>query len=116
MFLKIPGFQKADQWISKALSYPGIDQDALAQKKIYWIASLAVTSMIFCLTMACHLIFPQLRILIYYGLFFTLVFLQGVVNPIIFRRRIRKVTVWPLFFSPSTSGKELPPLPYTLFM
>jgi signal transduction histidine kinase/DNA-binding response OmpR family regulator len=93
MILKIPGFHKADQWITRIVSYPGIDKDALAQKKIYWIASVAVTCMIFCLTMAYHFIFPQLRILIYYGLFLTLVFLQGVIYPVIFRR----LEVWHRF-------------------
>src|SRR5665647_2517251 len=42
--------------------------------------------MIFCLTLAYHFIFPQLRILIYYGLFLTVVFLQGVIYPMIFKR------------------------------
>ena len=85
--MKIPGFHKADQWISRILSYPGMDKDTLAQKKIYWIASVAVTTMIFCLTLTYHIIFPQLRILIYYGLFLTLVFSQGIIFPIVLRPR-----------------------------
>ncbi|MFZ0471523.1 MAG: HAMP domain-containing sensor histidine kinase, partial [Bacteroidales bacterium] len=84
--MKTPFLRKADKWITKRLSYPGIDEKTLGQKKINWLASIAVTGMIFCLTLAYHIIFPQLRILIYYGLFLTLVFLQGVIYPIIFRR------------------------------
>jgi len=76
-----PFIRKADQWISKILSYPGIDKDTLAQEKLYWISSVAVTTMIFCLTISYHIIFPQLRIIIYYGLFLTAVYLQGVIFP-----------------------------------
>jgi len=75
------------------VSYPGIDKDTLTQKKIYWIASLAVTSMILCLVLVYHLIFPQLRILIYYGLFIALVFMQGVILPVV----VRQVSVWHRF-------------------
>ena len=77
---------KTDKWITKRLSYPGIDEKTLRQKRINWLASIAVTGMIFCLTLAYHFIFPQLRILIYYGLFLTVVFLQGVIYPMIFKR------------------------------
>jgi len=77
---------KTDKWITKRLSYPGIDEKTLRQKRINWLASIAVTGMIFCLTLAYHFIFPQLRILIYYGLFLTVIFLQGVIYPMIFNR------------------------------
>ncbi len=69
---------KADKWVTKILSYPGIDENSLTQKKINWIASVAVTFMILCLTVIYHIIFPQLRILIFYGIFISFVFLQGV--------------------------------------
>jgi signal transduction histidine kinase/CheY-like chemotaxis protein len=81
-----PFLNKADNWITKRLSYPGIDEKTLRQKKINWLASVAVTGMILCLTIAYHIIFPQLRVLIYYGLFLTVIFLQGIIYPIIFRR------------------------------
>jgi signal transduction histidine kinase/DNA-binding response OmpR family regulator len=84
---------KADRWITTFLSYPGIDKDVLAQKKINWLASVAVTSMVLLITLSYHIIFPQLRILIWYGLFLTLVFSQGVIYPIIFRQTSR----WMLF-------------------
>jgi len=75
------------------LGYPGIDKDTLAQKKINWIASVSVTIMTLLLTLSYHFIFPHLRILIFYGLFLIVVFTQGVVYPIIFRR----VSIWLLF-------------------
>ncbi|HPF02653.1 MAG TPA: ATP-binding protein [Bacteroidales bacterium] len=59
--------------------------------KIYWIASVAVTLMIAMLTLTYHLIFPQLRIIIYYGLILTVIFSQGVIYPIIFPRRYWKI-------------------------
>ena len=84
---------KADQWVTKVLSYPGIEKDTLMQRKIYWLASIAVTLMILSLTIAYHIIFPQLRILIYYGLFVALIYLQGVIYPLILPR----YGVWLMF-------------------
>ncbi|TFH49341.1 MAG: hypothetical protein E4G92_02035, partial [Bacteroidia bacterium] len=75
---------KADKWVNRILSYPGIDKNSLTQKKINWFASIAVTLMIFCVTMTYHLVFPQLRILIYYGLILTAIYLQGIIFPIFF--------------------------------
>lgn len=71
----------ADLWMTKILSYPGIDENTLAQKKIYWLASTAVTLMILLLTITYHILFPQLRIIIYYGFFLSAIFLQGVIFP-----------------------------------
>ncbi len=79
--MESPFLKKADKWITKILSYPGIDKNTLAQEKMYWISSVAVTTMIFCLTIVCHIVFPQLRIIIYYGLFLTATYLQGVIFP-----------------------------------
>lgn len=84
--MKFPRLARADKWITNILSYQGIDEKTLSQKKINWIASVAVTSMILCLTIVYHIIFPQLRILIWYGLFLTLVFSQGIIYPVIFSR------------------------------
>jgi signal transduction histidine kinase/DNA-binding response OmpR family regulator len=81
-----PFLLKADNWISRILYHPTLDKDSLAQKKIYWIASVSVTGMIFLLTLAYHIIFPQLKILINYGFFLSLVFLQGVIYPLILSR------------------------------
>ena len=84
---------KADKWITKILSRPDIDEDTLTQKKINWISSIAVTSMIFCVTMAYHIVFPQLRILIYYGLILTLIYLQGIIYPLF----MHHIGVWRAF-------------------
>ena len=72
---------KTDQWLTRILNYPGIDKNTLIQKKIYWISSLSVTIMIFLLTVIYHLILPDLRIIIYYGLFLTAIYAQGVIIP-----------------------------------
>ncbi|MGB8359011.1 MAG: ATP-binding protein [Bacteroidales bacterium] len=90
--MAVPFLRKADQWITRILSYPGSDEKTLSQKRINWLASVAVTTMIFLLTLTYHLIFPQLRILIIYGFFLTAVFIQGVIYPLIFRR----VGIWML--------------------
>ena len=76
-----------DNWVSRILSYPGIDKQVLAQKKINWYTNVAVTVLIVCLMIAYHIIFPQIRILIYYGLFLTFIFLQGVVAPLLIRQK-----------------------------
>lgn len=97
--MNITSFSKVDRWIEKILGYPGINEDTLRQKKMYWLAGVAVTSMILCLTLAYHFIFPQLKILIYYGLFIGLIFLQGVVYPLIFPRGYDARKVWPMFIN-----------------
>ena len=90
---------KADKWITKILNDQGVDEESIVQKKIYWIASVSVTSMILLLTIAYHIIFPQLRILIYYGFFLFLIFLQGVIYPLLFRRARAGDKVWVMFLN-----------------
>jgi len=79
---------RVDRWITRLLSYPGIDENTIAQKKITWISSVAVTTMILVLTLVYHLKFPQLKIITYYGLFLVVIFLQGGVISAIFARKI----------------------------
>ncbi len=88
-----PFLLKADDWISRLLYHPSLDKDSLAQKKINWISSIAVTTMIFCVTISYHLIFPQLRLLIWYGLILTFIYLQGVIYPLF----IKQMGVWRVF-------------------
>ena len=76
----------ADRLINRMLYDASLDKDSLSQKKINWIASVAVTTMTLSLTIAYHIVFPQLRILIFYGFFTSLVFLLGVIFPLIIRR------------------------------
>lgn len=81
-----PFLTKTDDWLTRRFSYPGADKHIVSQQKIYWISSVAVTSMILLLTIFYHIFFPELRIIIYYGLFLSLVYLQGVVGPLLIRR------------------------------
>jgi len=90
---------KADKWITKILTDQGVDEEIIVQKKIYWIASVSVTSMILLLTIAYHIIFPQLRILINYGFFLFLIFLQGVIYPLLFRRSRVDEKLWVMFLN-----------------
>ena len=92
-----PFLNKADQWVTKKLSRRGIDNDNLTQTKINWISSIAVTSMILCVTLTYHIVFPQLKLLIYYGLILALIYLQGVIYPIIFH----PLGVWRTFIDQS---------------
>jgi signal transduction histidine kinase/CheY-like chemotaxis protein len=80
--MKSPFLNKADQWLTKRLSDPGTDKDFLAQKKIYWISSVAVTTMILLLVVVYHIIFPDLRIIIYYGLFLAAIYAQAILFPL----------------------------------
>ena len=92
-----PFLLKTDRWISRLLYHPSLDKDSLAQKKINWISSIAVTLMIFCVTLAYHIIFPELRLLIYYGLILTLIYLQGVIKPLF----MKEMGVWRVFVDQS---------------
>jgi signal transduction histidine kinase/DNA-binding response OmpR family regulator len=84
--MRILDFRRIDNWIVARLKYPGIDEKELIQKKIYFQASVSVTAMIGLLTLVYHVIFPDLRILIWYGTFLVLVFSQGIVVPLFFKK------------------------------
>jgi len=88
-----PFLAKADQWITLRFSYPGADKNTVAQQKMYWISSIAVTCMLLLLVIIYHIVFPELRIIIYYGLFLALVYTQGIVIPLV---RRRQYVVWQL--------------------
>ncbi len=92
-----PFFLKTDRWITGVLYHPSLDKDGLAQKKINWISSVAVTLMIFFVTLAYHIIFPQLRLLIYYGLILMLIYSQGVIYPLF----MKQIGVWRAFIDQS---------------
>ncbi len=81
-----PFLTKTDNWLTRRLSYPGADRNAVTQQKMYWFSSVAVTSMILLLTVVYHIVFPELRIIIWYGLFLSLVYMQGIIFPLIMRR------------------------------
>ncbi|MCU0410782.1 MAG: hypothetical protein MUC70_05735, partial [Bacteroidales bacterium] len=74
-----------------------MDEDTLTQKKINWISSIAVTSMIFCVTMVYHIVFPELKLLIYYGFILTAIYLQGVIMPLF----TYQMGVWRVFIDQS---------------
>lgn len=82
-----PFLAKTDQWLTGRFSYHGADKNTIAQQKMYWFSSIAVTLMILVLTVIYHIAFPDLKIIIYYGLFLSVVYLQGVIVPIVLRRQ-----------------------------
>ncbi len=92
--LKLSG---PDRWITNRFSSKRIDEKTRLQQKIYWVASLSVTIMIGILVLTYHLVFPDLRILIWYGLFLILLFLQGVIMPLISKGFL--LTIWWQFFN-----------------
>ena len=85
--------KKADNGLRSKLNHPELSKDELSQKKIYWYASLSVTLMIFLLTLTFHMLFPKLKILIYYGFALSVIFSQGIILPFF----IKKVTSWHRF-------------------
>ena len=85
--------KKADNGLRSKLNHPELSKDELSQKKIYWYASLSVTLMIFLLTLTFHMLFPKLKILIYYGFALSIIFSQGIILPFF----IKKVTSWHRF-------------------
>lgn len=80
--MKAPFLNKTDNWLTERLGHQSIDKNTLTQKKLYWISSVATTSMILFLVLVYHIIFPDLRIIIYYGLFLVLVYMQGIFLPL----------------------------------
>lgn len=82
-----PFLAKTDQWLTRRFSYNGAEKNIITQQKMYWVSSIAVTVMIFTLTVIFHIVFPDLKIIIYYGLFLSFVYFLGVVFPLILRRQ-----------------------------
>lgn len=82
-----PFLTKTDQWLTRRFSYHGADKNIIAQQKMYWVSSIAVTLMILVLTVVYHMVFPELKIIIYYGLFLSFVYMQGIIVPLILCRQ-----------------------------
>ena len=83
-------FQKAESWIDKRLSLPGISDHELALRKAYWMASLVCAIVIIVLTVSFKLINRDLKILFVYGSIMGLLFLEWVVELLIFHYNIEK--------------------------
>ena len=72
------------------LSHPGISDDELALRKAYWMASLVCAFVIIVLTVTFKLINPDLKILFIYGSILGFLFLEWVVELLIFHYNIEK--------------------------
>lgn len=83
-------FQKAEGWIEKKLSHPGISKDELALRKAYWMASLVCALVIIMLTVTFKLLKPELKILFAYGAVMGFLFLEWVIELLIFHYNIEK--------------------------
>ena len=79
--------RRTDRWLTERFSFQGADKNSVAQQKMYWVSSIAVTTMILTLTVVYHIVFPDLRIIIYYGIFLSIVYLQGIIVPLVLRRQ-----------------------------
>lgn len=95
--MKFPDLHKVDKWVEKIISYPGIDDKALILRKDYWLASFACGFVIICLTLTFWIIHPQLKILITYGLFLIIIFLEFIIASIVIRRNLE----WLMFVNQS---------------
>lgn len=97
MSFKFPNPDKADKWVDKILSYPAIGDNELTLRKAYWVASVACAFVIICLTITFWIINPQLKILLTYGLFLSILFLEFIIAGIVIRRNLS----WLMFFNQS---------------
>ncbi len=88
---------KTDKWVEKILSYPGIDDKALTLRKDYWIASVACALVIILLTVTFWIIDPKLKILLSYGLFLIIIFLEFIIAGIVIHRDLE----WLMFTNQS---------------
>ncbi len=82
--------QKSEMWIEKQLSHPGIGKDELALRKAYWMASLVCAIVIILLTVTFKLIKPDLKILFAYGAIMGFLFLEWVLELLIFHYNIER--------------------------
>ncbi|MDX2431974.1 MAG: ATP-binding protein [Bacteroides sp.] len=82
--------KKSERWIEKQLSHPGISDDELALRKAYWMASLVCAIVIIILTVTFKLINPELKILFAYGAIMGFLFLEWVIELLIFHYNIER--------------------------
>ncbi len=82
--------RKAEGWIEKKLSHPGISVDELALRKAYWGASMVCALVIIFLTVTFKLVKPELNILFAYGVVMGFLFLEWVIELLIFHYNIEK--------------------------
>lgn len=82
--------QKPDRWLEYKLSHPGISDSELALKKAYWLASLVCSVIIITLTVTYKLINPELEILFIYGIILGFIFLEWIIELLIFHYNIER--------------------------
>ncbi len=85
----------ANKWVSRIISYPGIDDKELMLRKDYWISSLACFIVILSITLIVRILHPDLKILLSYGLFLILIFLEFIIAGIVIRRNLE----WLMFLN-----------------
>ena len=90
MDVKLLDIRKPGRWIEKKLSYPGISEDELALRKAYWMASFVCAVVIILLTVTFKLIKHDLIILFAYGCIMGFLFLEWVIELLIFHYNIER--------------------------
>lgn len=88
--MRLLKLQKIERWVEENLSYPGISKDELALKKAYWMASLVCAVIIIVLTVTFKVINPSLEILFFYGIIMGFLFLEWVIELLIFHYNIER--------------------------
>ncbi|MEN8138666.1 MAG: ATP-binding protein [Bacteroidota bacterium] len=91
--VKLFDLKKIDKRIEKIISYPGIGKNNLILRKNYWIASLAFFIVIVVLTFVFWLIYPEFKILLSYGLFLSVIFLEYLIAAFFVRENLKKIQV-----------------------
>jgi len=88
--LRLFDLQKADQWLEKQLSYPGIGEEEFTLKKTYWLASAVCAIVILALTVIFKLINPDLKYLFAYGLIIGILFFLWLFELMLIRWNLEK--------------------------
>lgn len=76
------------EWVENLIGYPGLSNDALVMRRNYWLASVVSVIIMTCLTIAFWIIHPELKVLLYYGVFINVLFLLYIIADILLPHNI----------------------------
>lgn len=89
--MNFTNIHKAGNRIDKLLAYPGISKEDFIQRKRYWLATVACFVVIAALVAGFWIFHPEFKILLSYGLFLAVFYLEFIIANLMIRRDLRKL-------------------------
>ena len=77
---------KIHKWAENLVGFPGLSNDTLVMRRNYWLASVVSAIVMTCLTITFWIFFPELKTLLYYGIFINVLFLLYIIADVIVPR------------------------------